>query len=56
MATEGHSDEKERKGGEGEKPTSFLQLTTELSNEFISLKTALNIHSKSIGNKLNITH
>lgn len=31
-------------------------LHAKLSNEFINLKTALNIHSKSIGTKLNITH
>lgn len=38
------------------KKNLVLQLNTKLSNEFINLKTALNIHSKSIGNKLNITH
>lgn len=45
------SKKKERK-----KKDFLLQLNTKLSNEFINLKTALNIHSKSIGNKLNITH
>lgn len=34
----------------------LLQLNAKSSNEFINLKTALNIHSKSICNKLNITH
>ena len=38
------------------KKNARLQLNAKLSNEFINLKTALNIHSKSIGNKLNITH
>lgn len=46
------SKKKERK----KKKDFLLQLNTKLSNEFINLKTALNIHSKSIGNKLNITH
>lgn len=35
---------------------SLLELSSKLSNEFINLKTTLNIHSKSIGDKLNITH
>lgn len=48
--TEGHSEQKKKKRN------LLLQLHTKFSNKFVNLKTALNIHSKSIGNKLNITH